>query len=63
MKAVADTLGVARSHLAEQAKRLSSDSPSSRGSYSKAADEAVLPACAGWWMSDPPMAIAASRRF
>jgi transposase InsO family protein len=44
MKAVADTLGVARSPLAEQAKRLSSDSPSSRGPYAKAADEAVLPA-------------------
>jgi transposase InsO family protein len=44
MKAVADTLGVARSNLAERAKVLPSKSPSSRGPYAKAADEAVLPA-------------------
>lgn len=48
MKAVAETLGVARSNLAEQAKRArqassSSKSPSSRGPYAKAGDEAVLP--------------------
>ena len=41
MKAVADTLGVARSNLAERAKVLPSKSPSSRGPYAKAADEAV----------------------
>ena len=43
MKALAETLGVARSNLAEQAKLLSSKSPSSRRPYAKAGDEAVLP--------------------
>lgn len=43
MKAVAETLSVARSNLAEQVKVLPSDSPSLRGRYAKAGDEAVLP--------------------
>lgn len=46
MKAIADTLGVARSNLAEQAKRPSPDN-AGRKPHAKAEDVAILPAIRG----------------
>lgn len=43
MKTVADTLGVSRSNLVEQAKRRHLESPATRKPYTKAEDVAVLP--------------------
>ena len=56
MKAVADTLAVARSNLIERVSRRAK----SRRPYRKAGDDELLARSAGWWTSAQPTGIAVS---
>jgi hypothetical protein len=58
VKAVAETLGVARSSLIKQLAQR----PGSGGTYAKAGDAVLLiPVCGGWSMRGQPAAIGVSR--
>ena len=56
MKAVADTLAVARSNLIERVSRR----VKSRRPYRKAGDDELLALIAGWWTSAQPTVIGVS---